>query len=137
MEYVINIETNNGEGLVFIEDIEGDYPLYDRVYTPFVEKDEWPLLLMGKSKTLKEFSNWLYKRENTRIVSLMVATSFKKANEYVGLLEEKAIDKAIESGVECRVVMRDGIGEPIGPGVVPSRVNVWIAKNLIYRAEYF
>ena len=137
MEYVINIETNNGEGLVFIEDIEGEYPLYDRVYTPFIDKDEWPLELMGKSKTLQEFSNWFYKRENTRIISLMVAKSFKKATEYIDLLEEKAVDKAIALGKECRVVMRDGIGEPIGPGLIESRLNIWVAKNLVYRAEYF
>jgi hypothetical protein len=137
MRYVVNIETNHGEGIVFIEEMEDEYPLFQRSYIPFTNQDEWVIGFLGKCKAVSEFKDFLYKRNASRIVSIMLVPSFDRADEYIDLTENNAVDIAVKKGIECRVVMRDGSGELIGPGFVDSRVNIWVAKDLVYRAEFF
>jgi hypothetical protein len=137
MEYVINIETSTGEGLVFIESFEEGLPLYERTYIPFIGDDAWPLDILTKSSVINEFKNWFYNRPNSRIVSVMLAPAFDQAAEYVDKNEQLAFDLAVQSGNQCRIVMRDGVSELIGPGFVKNRVNLWVAKETVYRAEYF
>lgn len=137
MEHVVNIETSTGEGLVFIEDFDEQYPLYERAYIPFTDDDAWPLGLLTKSSVIETFKDWFYNRPNSRIVSVMLAQAFDHAPEYINKNEQLAFDLAIQSGNQCRVVMRDGISELIGPGFVKNRVNLWVAKDMVYRAEYF
>jgi len=137
MKYVVNIETSTGEGLVFIEDFEKEFPIYDRSYIPFVDEDMWPLELLTKSSVVIEYKDWFYNRPNSRIVSVMLAPAFDHAPEYIDKTEQLAFDLAIQGGNQCRVVMRDGTSELIGPGFIKNRVNLWVAKNMVYRAEYF
>lgn len=137
MKYIINIETSTGEGLVYIEEFEETFPLYERSYIPFTEEDSWPLNLLSKSSVIRTYKDWFYNRPNTRIVSVMLAPAFDHAPEYIDKKEQLAFDLAVQSGNQCRVVMRDGAGELIGPGFVKNRVNLWVAKDIVYRAEYF
>lgn len=137
MNYVINIETSRGEGLVYIEDIDEEYPLYERAYIPFVGEDAWATEILGKSSTVNTYRDWFYQRQNSRIVSVMLLPAFKEVQGYVDLSEKNAFDLAIQNGMQCRIVMRDGIGELIGPGFAENRVNLWVAKDMVYRAEIF
>jgi len=137
MNYVINIETSRGEGLVYIEDIEEEYPLYQRAYIPFVDEDAWAVDILGKSKTVETYRDWFYQRQSSRIVSVMLLPAFKEAPKYIDLSESIAFDLAIQNGMQCRIVMRDGIGELIGPGIAENRINLWVAKDMVYRAEIF
>jgi hypothetical protein len=67
----------------------------------------------------------------------MLAPAFDQATEYIDKNEQLAFDLAVQSGNQCRVVMRDGVSELIGPGFIKNRVNLWVAKEIVYRAEYF
>ena len=137
MDYVINVETSTGEGIVFIESFEEGFPLYQRSYIPFIGDDSWPLEILTTSSVIAEYKDWFYNRPNTRIVSVMLAPAFDHAPEYIDKNEQLAFDLAIQGGDQCRVVMRDGVSELIGPGYVKNRVNLWVAKDSVYRAEYF
>lgn len=137
MEYVVNIETSKGEGLVFIEDFEDQYPLYSRSYIPFVDEDAWPAELLAKSSVIETFKEWFYQRQDSRIVSVMLVPVFDPAPDFIGKTEQLAFDLALQSDQQCRVVMRDGVGDLIGPGFIKNRINLWIAKGFVYRAEYF
>ena len=137
MEYIVNIETSSGEGLVFVEEFNEDFPLYERVYIPFVEGDSWPLEVLSSSEVVNTFKSWFYQRPGVRIVSVMLAQSFEIATDFIDKTEDRAFDLAVQSGHQCRVVMRDGIGDLIGPGFVKDRINLWVAKDFVYRAEFF
>jgi len=137
MEYVVNIEMSNGEGLVFIENLDKEYPIYQRAYIPFIKDDEWAINVIGECETVQSFSDWFYRRPDVKIVSVMLAMVFEKENKVLNLEEDIARELVTLEGKECRTVMRDGVGELIGPGIVKTRVNIWVAKNKVYRAEYF
>lgn len=137
MKYVVNIETSLGEGLVYIEDIDEEYPLYERAYIPFIDEHAWALDVLGKSPTVNTYREWFYQRQNSRIVSIMMIPAFEPASRYIDISEKNAFDLAIQDGKQCRIVMRDGVGELIGPGFVENRINLWVAKDTVYRAEIF
>ncbi len=137
MDYVVNLETNRGEGLVFIEFFDDEYPLYERAYIPFVDDDSWALDLLQKSDVVRGFKDFFYTREGNRIVSVMVAKVFEMAPEYIDMEIQRATDIARLNNVQARIVMQDGESKPIAPGFDKERINLWVAKGHVYRAEYF
>lgn len=136
---IINIELNTGEGIVAIEEVDDNLEMYKRAYIPFVGEDEWVLDLIQNCKVFGAFSDWFFKRDDplTYIVSVQVVPAFDIASDYLKKSLEEAKRLAAWKEEPFRIVMEDGDPGPIGPGQDPTRVNVWVAKGEVYRAEYF
>ncbi len=55
--------------------------------------------------------------------------------EYIGLTEQQARDKAAEAGVPVRVSFRDGMAIPLTRDYKPHRVNLTIKEGKVVEAK--
>jgi len=55
--------------------------------------------------------------------------------EYVGLSEESALEKATKAGKASRVVERDGKSLPVTMDYAPGRLNLFVKDDRVYRVE--
>ena len=58
-----------------------------------------------------------------------------KENDYIGLSEQAAMDKAKNAGLPHRVVERDGKSLPVTMDYVPGRLNLSVRNGFVYHVE--
>lgn len=56
-------------------------------------------------------------------------------DDYLGLSEQAATDKATRDGRPSRVVERDGEGLPVTTDYAPGRVNLHVKEGKVFRVE--
>lgn len=57
------------------------------------------------------------------------------SNDYVGLAEQAALDKAKSANTPARVVERDGESLPVTMDYVPGRLNLYVKDGKVYKVQ--
>lgn len=63
------------------------------------------------------------------------AATEEVAKTVIGMSEQDAIDKLEAAGLTTRVVYRDGQDLPATKDYSPTRVNLWIEKNIVTKTS--
>lgn len=63
------------------------------------------------------------------------AQTLQSANDYIGLSEGEALDKARRENIPARVVERDGEGLPVTLDFTFGRHNFYVRENVVYQIE--
>lgn len=61
--------------------------------------------------------------------------SHDSTHEYVGLAEQKALDKASQDDKAARVVERDGESLPATTDFMKGRLNLFVKDSIVYKVE--
>lgn len=132
----VKILFDSGEEITFLEPATGEfpsgeykawkYPTEMRAWFDDVDKSQWYADAVEKAQA-----------DGKQVLSIKWWPKQAEAPSYVGLTRDQAHDRAIEQGVNFRVVWDDHVEHLDTDDANRQRVSVYVLDDRVIRAEYY